>query len=126
MSDVLVVGDGRLQIVCVPQGTGATTLVVETALCTQGAAQNRNTGGCLTIASRPRVWNCSSVWLKVGVPAATVFSNTPTVPACGLVASLPCHDFFRRNTSEKVAVHCHCMVFFFLRIVCDVIGDTIS
>jgi hypothetical protein len=77
MSDVLVVDDGCTQIVFVPQGTGATTLVVETALHTQGAAQNRNTGGSLTIASRPRVWNCSSVWLKVGVPAATVFPNTP-------------------------------------------------
>ncbi len=33
MSDVLVVDDGRLQIVCVPQGTGDTTLVVETTLC---------------------------------------------------------------------------------------------
>jgi hypothetical protein len=88
MSDVLVVGDGRLQIVFVPQGTDATTLIVETTLHTQGASQNHNTGGCLTITSRSRVWNCSSVWLKVGVPASTVFPNTPTVPVCWLVVSL--------------------------------------
>ena len=79
MSDVLVMGSSRLQIVFVPQGTGAATLVAENALRAQGTGrQGCNTGGCSSIASRPRVWNCSPVWLKVGIPAATVLSNTPT------------------------------------------------
>ena len=113
MSDVLVMGSRRLQIVFVPQGTGAATLVAENALRAQGTGrQGCNTGGCSSIASRPRVWNCSPVWLKVGIPAATVVSNTPIFPARGAMSSLFRHKKFRRVTSKGIAAMCHCSFFF--------------
>jgi hypothetical protein len=82
-------GAGRLQMMVVPRGTGGSTVVEQkSALRTQGAdKQNSNAGGRSSVASGPRVWNCSSVWHKVGVPAATVF-NTRTCLAHEVVCSL--------------------------------------
>ena len=112
-SDVLVMGAGRLEIVVVPWGTGGLAVARQKALRTQGTSrQNCNAGGRSSIASGPWVWNCSSVWHKVGVPAATVFLNTPTFPARRLVSSLFDDEKFPRVAPEGFAVICHRIFFF--------------